>query len=154
MARLLIGLMLAAASMSAHAADPLDGKWQLNVANSMYDPGPAPKSVVRNQTLKDDTYTLVSEITEADGSTRTLTFSAKLDGKDYPVTGSVNADTIALKRLDERTIEFTQKKGGKEVVTGKHTVSEDGTELEISAKGTSPKGEEFANLMVFDKAKS
>ena len=154
MARLLIGLLLAAASMGAHAADPLDGKWQLNLANSMFDPGPAPKSVVRTQTLKDDTYTLVSEITEADGTTRTLTFSAKLDGNDYPVTGSVNADTIALKRVDERTIAFTQKKGGKEVVTGRHTVAEDGTELEISAKGKNTKGEEFSNLMVFDKARS
>ena len=149
----LIGVMFLAASTTAYAADPLDGQWQLNVANSMYDPGPAPKSIVRTQTLKDDTYTLVSEIVEADGSTRTLTFSAKLDGQDHPITGSVNADQISLKRVDARTIEYSQKKGGKVVVTGKHTVSEDGSELEISSKGKSPKGEEFTNLMVFDRKK-
>jgi hypothetical protein len=151
MARLLIGLALLAASMAAAAADPLDGKWQLNVPNSMYDPGPAPKSVVRTQSIKDDTYTLVSEIVEADGSARTLTFSAKLDGQDYPLTGSISGDTIALKRVDANTIEFTQKKGGKVVGTGKHRVSDDGTELEISFKGKDSKGEEFSNLMVFDK---
>jgi hypothetical protein len=152
MARLLIGLVFLAASMAAAAADPLDGTWQLNVTNSMYDPGPAPKSVTRKQSLKDDTYTLVSEIEEADGSKRTLTFSAKLDGQDYPLTGSSTGDTIALKRVDANTIEFTQKKGGKVVGTGKHRVSEDGTELEISFKGES-KDEEFSNLMVFDRKK-
>jgi hypothetical protein len=150
MARLLIGVALLAASMAA-AADPLDGKWQLNVPNSMYDPGPAPKSVLRTQSIKDDTYTLVSEIVEADGSARTLTFSAKLDGQDYPLAGSTSGDTISLKRVDANTIEFTQKKGGKVVGTGKHRVSDDGTELEISFKGTDPKGDEFSNLMVFDR---
>jgi hypothetical protein len=152
MTRLLVAVMLVAAG-AVQAADPLDGTWQLNVPNSMYDPGPAPKSVVRVQTLKDGMYTLVSDIVDADGSTRKLTFSAKLDEQDYPVTGSVNADTISLKRVDEHTIEYTQKKGGKVVVTGKHRVSPDGTELEISSAGKNPKGEEFSNLMVFDKKK-
>ena len=45
MARLLIGLALLAASFTANAADPFDGKWQLNLTNSMFDPGPAPKSL-------------------------------------------------------------------------------------------------------------
>ncbi len=153
MARLLIGLALLAASASAHAADPFDGKWQLNLANAMFDPGPAPKSMVRTQSIKDDTYTVVSEIVEDDGSSRTLTYSAKIDVNDHPITGSVNADSISFKRVDARTLEYTQKKAGKPVVTGRHTISEDGTEFEISSKGESPKGEEFRNLFVFDRKK-
>jgi hypothetical protein len=153
MARLLIGLVLLAASMAAAAADPFDGRWQLNLTNAMFDPGPGPKSMVRTQSIKDDTYTVVSEIVEEDGTSRTLTYSAKIDGNDYPQTGSVNADSIAFKRIDAHTLEYTQKKGGKVVVTGKHTISEDGTEFEISAKGQNPKGEEFINLFVFDRQK-
>jgi hypothetical protein len=151
MARLLIGLALLAASVAANAADPFDGKWQLNAANSMFDPGPGPKSMVRTQSIKDDTYTVVSEIVEEDGSARTLTYSAKIDGNDHPMTGSVNADSISFKRLDARTLEYTQKKAGKVVVNGKHTISEDGTEFEISAKGKDPKGDEFINLFILDK---
>jgi hypothetical protein len=153
MARLLIGLVLLAASMAAAAADPFDGKWQLNVANSMFDPGPGPKSMVRTQSIQDDTYTVVSEIVEEDGSSRTLTYSAKIDGNDHPITGSVNADTISFKRIDPRTLEYTQKKGGKVVISGKHTISEDGTEFEISSKGTDPQGDELRNLFVLDKKK-
>lgn len=151
MARLLIGLVLLAASMAAAAADPFDGRWQLNRVNSMFDPGPGPKSMVRTQSIKDDTYTVSSEIVEEDGSSRTLTYSAKIDGNDHPMTGSVNADSISFKRVDARTLEYTQKKGGKVVVSGKHTISVDGIEFEISAKGKDPKGDEFINLFVLDK---
>jgi len=153
MARLLIGLILLAASMAAAAADAFDGRWQLSLTNSMYEPGPAPKSMVRTQSIQGDTYTVSSEIVEEDGSSRTLTYSAKIDGNDHPMTGSVNADSISFKRVDARTLEYTQKKGGKVVVNGKHTISEDGTEFEISAKGKNPQGEEFRNLMVFDRKK-
>ena len=151
MARLLIGLVLLAASMAAAAADPFDGRWQLSLTNSMFDPGPGPKSMTRTQSIKDDTYTVSSEIVEQDGSSRTLTYSAKIDGNDHPLTGSLNADSISFKRVDARTLEYTQKKDGKVVVKGRHTISPDGTEFEISAKGENPKGEEFSNLFVLDR---
>jgi hypothetical protein len=149
--RALLGVLLLAAPLTAQAADPMTGKWVLNVTNSMYDPGPPPKSQVRTQKVEGDTYDVSFEVTGADGATRQVQYTAKLDGSDYPITGVPNADTIAVKRIDARTLEFTAKQAGKTTTTGKHRISEDGTELEVSMKGTNEKGEEFNDLAVFDK---
>jgi len=42
---------------------------------------------------------------------------AQYDGKDVPYTGSPDADTIALTRVDARTINAVLKKNGKVVQT-------------------------------------
>src|SRR5262245_31211367 len=96
----LLGLILLAAPPTASAADPMTGKWQLNLTNSMYEPGPAPKSMVRTQEVEGDTIKVTDDIVEADGNARQVQYTAKLDGKDYPISGAPNADTIALKRVD------------------------------------------------------
>jgi hypothetical protein len=50
------------------------------------------------------------------------------DGKDYPETGPtvVNGSTSSGKRVDERTIEMTEKIKGKVIETSKSTISPDG----------------------------
>jgi hypothetical protein len=147
----LLGAMLIATSETARAADPFEGKWQLNVSNSMYDPGPAPKSLMRTHESVGDGIKVTLDFVDAEGKPYTVQYTATFDGSDHPMTGAANADTIALKRIDERTYEFTQKKTGKTTMTGKVQVSEDGSELTASTKGTDAKGEEFVNLMIYDK---
>jgi len=44
-------------------------------------------------------------------------YTANFDGKDYPLAGVPNADTVSLKRIDTRTTERTDKKDGKVVQT-------------------------------------
>jgi hypothetical protein len=43
----------------------------------------------------------------------------KVDGKDYPVSGSVNEETRAYTKVDDRTLEFVGKSGGKVTVKGR-----------------------------------
>jgi len=52
-------------------------------------------------------------------------FDAKLDGKEYPYQGSAQNDHVVLKRINERTIEETDKGGGKVLSTARMTVSAD-----------------------------
>jgi hypothetical protein len=149
---LLFGVLLLAASQVATAADPLSGKWKLNSANSMFDPGPAPKSITRTQWVNDESITVTMDIVYDNGETRKVQYTAKLDGKDYPISGALNADTITVKRIDERTLEYAHKQGGKTTRSGRTQVSDDGAELTVTSKGTDAKGDEFNDLMVFDKA--
>jgi hypothetical protein len=51
------------------------------------------------------------------------------DGQDHSVSGSPYADTLNVKVVNDRTVEFVSKKGGKVVGTRKETVSEDGDTL-------------------------
>lgn len=75
----------------------------------------------------------------------------KYDGKDYPITGSPDYDTIAVTRIDAYTAKSVQKKDGKTVGTTIRKVSKDGKVMTLTSKGTSAKGTPVNNVLVFDK---
>lgn len=52
-----------------------------------------------------------------------VTFTAKLDGTDAPVTGSYTYNTVSLKKLDPHTIEETDKRDGTVIEVNKLTVN-------------------------------
>jgi len=56
-------------------------------------------------------------------------WTAKLDGKDYPVKGDYGVDSVSIKRIDDRTVEATYKRGGKLMSVDRITVSADGKTL-------------------------
>jgi hypothetical protein len=60
-------------------------------------------------------------------------YTAKLDGKDYPFKGAYSYDSVSLKRLSARTIEETDKRGGKVIEVAKMTVSPDGKKMTVVA---------------------
>jgi hypothetical protein len=60
-------------------------------------------------------------------------YTAKLDGKDYPVKGSYFYNSVSLKRIDDHTIEETDKRDGKVVEVAKMTVSPDGKKMTVVA---------------------
>lgn len=61
-------------------------------------------------------------------------FTAKLDGKDYPYHGSYSYDTVSLKRIDDHTIEETNKRDGKVIEVSRISVSPDGKTLTAVAE--------------------
>ena len=77
--------------------------------------------------------------------------TANFDGKDYPVTGAPDFDTVVQKRIDTHTIEFTRKKAGKVASTATRVVSKDGKTSTVTDKGVNAKGEKFSNTLVYDK---
>jgi hypothetical protein len=109
----LLGLL--AMGMTLWAADPVVGTWKLNAAKSKYTPGPTPKSGTITYEETADGIKRTGESVDADGKTSSFTYTAKYDGKGYPVSGTDLYDTIAAKRIDEHTTEATLKKSGKVV---------------------------------------
>jgi hypothetical protein len=173
----LIGL-LSSMCLWAEAADPAIGTWELNLAKSHFEPGPAPESQVRTYEVPTQVTQLrargvdaegrpttvmypvphaagvvrmVAKGVDADGKASLSEYTAGYDGKDYLYTGNPNADTISLKRIDDFTIEATTKKAGKVSTNGTRAVSKDGKVMTITLKGTNAKGETVNNKLVFDK---
>src|SRR5205823_14701309 len=118
---------------------------------SKFNPGPAPKSATRIYEINGDTIRYTQNGVDADGKQAQIQFTAKYDGKDYPITGVPGTDTISLKRIDAYTFESTQKKGSKVVNTGRNRISEDGKVVTYTAQGTNAKGEKISSVQVFDK---
>jgi hypothetical protein len=150
--RLLAGISLVLAwATVALAADPFTGTWKMNVAKSKFT-GQAPKSVTLKYEAQDNGIKWVGDSVNADGRSSTHTeYAGKYDGKDYPLTGSQNADTISLKRIDANTYEYVAKKAGKEVGRGRNTVSKDGKTMIRSTMARDASGHNVPLVYLYEK---
>ena len=137
---------------SAFAADAVVGTWKLNVAMSKFS-GPAPKSGTRMYTETADGTVLDQKMVGADGKEMSMHTAIKYDGKDYPITGNPDADTVAAKVLDAHTTHFTLKRDGKVAGSVHRVVAADGKTLTVNNKGTHGDGKAFDDTLVFDRKK-
>lgn len=132
-------------------SDPVIGTWRLNASKSTFTAGPAIKSQTRTYSQTGQRISLVMKSTNADGKETTSETTYQLDGKDYPVIGSPDFDSLSAQQVDPQTAKFTLKRGGKAVGTTTRTVSKDGKTLTTKMKLTSAGGGETDNVLVFDK---
>jgi len=136
---------------SAQSKDPFAGTWRLNVAKSKYSPGPAPKSIASTYEAAGQGYKVSVKTEAASGATQ-YSYATNLDGKDSPVTGNnPNADMLAVRRIDARTLESVSKKGGKVTITQRNVVSADGKTRTVTTTGTDPQGRKVNNVAVFER---
>ena len=153
-ARAIVGFVAivgAIATAFAADSDPVVGTWHLNVSKSTFTAGPAPKSQTRTYTQSGSSITLVMKTVGADGKESTLKTTYQLDGKNYPVTGAPDYDSLSAKQLNPHTASFTLKKAGKAVGRTSRTVSHDGKQMTSKLSLTSPKGEVTESVLVFDR---
>jgi hypothetical protein len=144
-------LVALALNVSAAAADQQSGTWKMNPAKSKYSPGPAAKSITVKIASDADNIKLSSDGIDAAGNPTHVEYTAKYDGKDYPITGVPNADTVALKRIDARTTESTLKKAGQAVMTVTSVVAKNGRTRTSTFKGKDAQGQDVNNVVVYDK---
>jgi hypothetical protein len=147
----LLGALFYSHGLLAQAADPLIGTWELNVAKSKFSPGPAAKSQTRIYEAAGEGVKYTARGIAADGKPTLVQYTASYDGKDYPITGQPDAETISLKKIDAYTTEATQKRAGKVVITVRREISKDGKTMTVTSKGTNAKGQALENVLVFDR---
>ena len=145
---LLVALTL---NVPAAAADQQSGIWKMDPAKSKYDPGPAAKSITVKIESEGDNIKLSSDGIDATGNPTHIEYTAKYDGKDYPVTGTDRYDAVTLKRINDRTTAATLKKGGKMVSSARRVVSKDGKAMTLTITGTNPKGQKTKSIAVYEK---
>ncbi len=144
-------LVLLAFCATLWSADPSVGTWKLNVAKSKYSPGPPPKSATITFEDTADGVKRTGESVDAEGKTTSFTYTAKFDGKDYPITGSETYDAIALKRINDHTSQASLKKSGKVVTNARRVVSKNGKTMTLTTAGTNAKGQKTKNVAVYEK---
>lgn len=144
-------LVALAFQVTAVAADALSGTWKVNLAKSKYSPGPAPKTLSVKVEADEKSIKVSSEGTDAEGKPTHIEYSANFDGKDYPITGLPNADTISVKRIDANTYESTTKKAGQVTMTVRSSVSKDGKTRTSTFKGKDEQGRDINNVVVYEK---
>ena len=149
----LVGFVMAlVAGASAQAPKGLEGTWKLNAAKSKFSPGPAPKTMaVTYSAVGADGMKIVVDVTPATGAAQHWEMTANYDGKEHPIKGHPNADTVSMKRIDALTTESTFKKGGKVTATNSRSLSADGKVLTVTSKGVTEDGKPRNDVQVFEK---
>jgi hypothetical protein len=83
------------------------------------------------------------------------------DGKDYPVAGApqdaefgfgdASTDTVAVMRINFRTVSVIRKQSGKVVSTQRIAISKDGKQRISNWKAQNAKGEPITWMTIFDR---
>ena len=148
--------VLAAVATVAMAADPWNGTWKLNPAKSSAPGGRLPHPNSTNIIdIQGETIHLISNQTNAEGKPERVEYTAKFDGKEYPVkispapSGSQQY-TISLKRLDARNREFVEKIGNF-TIKGQDILSEDGKSFKRIGINKDAQGRDTSPVQVFEK---
>lgn len=139
---------LVAVTALAQTKDPLVGTWKLNVAKSKTEM----KSGTSVFEADGDGVKGSVDMVGADGTAYHWSFSAKYDGKDYPVTGkNPYGDTLALTRKGTNTVVIHVKQAGKPTVLQTIVVAADGKTRTNTTKGVDPSGKPVEAVSFYEK---
>lgn len=130
--------------------DAFMGTWKLNEGKSKLNAGAPKNSKVVYESAGDNVKVTIDG-TDSSGAPMHNEWTGKFDGKDYPVTGDPNEDTRAMKKVDDHTLSFDVKKGGKTTTTGRIVVAPDGKSRTVTTSGTDSKGKKVSGTAVYDK---
>jgi hypothetical protein len=109
----------------SRSPDPFTGVWNFSAQQSTLS-APHPRSWIQRIKVTASEVSVREEIIGADGTRTVVTLQAKFDGKEYPVSGSPAADTMAYDRTDIHNVSATAKKNGTVSMREALTVSLDG----------------------------
>jgi hypothetical protein len=104
----------AAEAAAAGSIEAMNGTWKVDLASLKFEQKP------NEFQLKDGSYSCPTCLPP---------LTAAADGQYHPVTDRPYYDSMSIKAVDDRTVEFRRKKGDKEVSSTILTVSEDGNTL-------------------------
>ena len=144
-------LVLAAA---AFAADNFSGSWKVNLDKSTYSPGPPPKSLTSTIQVMGPTMNFMFDGYDSEGKSILYEeLSIMVDGKDYPVKDDPSRDTTAMKKIDDFTLEQTNKKDGKVTTITRTVYSRDGKARTATTTGANAQGQKVNNIVFSDRVR-
>ena len=148
----MIAVLIATVGLLAQSQESLFGTWKVNAGKSKFSPGPAPKSSIARWEGFQGGVKLTVDVVPAQGETQHYEAIGKFDGKDNPVKGNnPDADTIAFSKIDARTYEAINKKGGKTTITARIVIAADGKTRITTQTGKDGQGRTVNNSMFYEK---
>jgi hypothetical protein len=133
------------------AADPQMGTWKLNEKKSKLGHGMGRNNTVVYTKGMIGNVKVTIDGTDEHGKATHNEWNGRFDGKDHPVTGDPNSDMRSYTKVNDHTMNFTAKKGGKITMSGEIMVATDGKSRTVTAHGMTPKGKKVMTTAVYDK---
>ena len=149
---IILGLAMLSVPIGLLAADdPIMGTWKINTAKTKLNPGQSAAALTRTHEPIPNGIKITRPLVDANGKPTRGSWALKFDGKDYPVQGDPNLDTLALKRIDPYTMEAVAKKDGKITNRMRWDVTKDGKSLTWTSKRVLPPEQAGTTVRVYNK---
>jgi len=132
------------------ATDSQAGHWVIDPGKSHFAGAP-PKSQVTTIEAIEGGVKNVTDIVEADGKSIHYEFTAKYDGKDYPVNGDPVRDAVSIRKIDDYNFDVTNKKAGKVVNTVRAAYARDGKSRTMTTTSINARGEKTTTSTVWNR---
>jgi len=116
--------------------NPRLGKWKLK-----QEAPPPALNIMTYEPYGNGGMKVTVESTNREGRTSKWTYNTMFDGKDEPVSGDTRTETTAVRKIDDRTNEITNKRGGKVVQVIVNVLSADGKTIDNTYKNYNEAGE-------------
>ena len=145
-----------AAGMGMAQAPDMTGTWQLNVAKSNWGKHPKPIGSTIVIQHHESAMQYSGSISTRNGGEnsedrRTFQFDGAIDGKPYPVTGTLGNGTMTIRRVNPfTTVSELKSTDGKLVETATTAISADGKRLVREVRSNGPEGQ-ISWTEVYDK---
>ena len=147
----LVSLVVWLAAGAVCFGSAFDGTWKLNAKKSHLGKGMGRNNTVKYEMAFPFQTKVTIDGTNDKGKPEHSEWSGSFDGRDYPVTGDPDADMRSYNKVDDHTMNFWQKKGGKVVTSGKIVVSADGKSRTVTSMSKNKKGKTVRTTVVYDK---
>ena len=154
----IIAGLLATLPATAVTAKSLDAKaftgtWKLDLAKSKFSSAKyTPMGDTRTYSVAGDHITMHSDMVTGAGKPMKWSYSARSDGKSYPVSGNTGADHIMITLSGPREFRSQTMLKGKPASKSSMTASADGKQLRIIRNLSTPEGA-TNDTIVYDRVK-
>jgi hypothetical protein len=135
MKRILACSLLLAAVISAQA-NPRIGRWKLKS-----DASPPAINIMTYEPYGNGGMKVTVHAVNAQGRVSEWTYNTMFDGKDERVSGDSRTETTAVRKIDDRTNEIVNKRGGKVIQVITNVLSADGKTINNTYKNYNDAGE-------------
>jgi len=132
--------------------DPFAGTWKLNVEKSTYSPGTCPKQMVIMIETAGEGVNYRSETVYENGTVARAQYTADYSGKEATVKGNAGLLLpVSLKKIDDKTVMASYKRGFQVIATSRRTLSTDGRVMTITTTSTDATGKSVTSIGLYDK---
>ena len=144
-----LAVWLAAGTLCFGSA--FDGTWKLNHKKSHMMRGMGHNETVKYEMAFPFQTKVTVDGVDAKGKATHNEWTGMFNGTDYAVTGDPDSDTRSYNKVDDHTLNFWQKKGGKVTLSGKIAVAADGKSRTVTTMSKNKKGKMTRTTSVYDK---
>lgn len=130
--------------------DPFGGSWKLNPEKSHFDPNHRVSAGTMRWERTGDGYLMEAEGTHDGQAVQERPATFILDGKEHTVPGQPGITAVASSPTPN-IVHVEAKSAGHVVGRGSYVVSEDGTTLTATMRGTDAQQRPFETVVVWDR---